>query len=219
MKVICLSKIWEKKCKSNKVCEWIDNNVIWYLWDKPKSAYKSVRHWFHCNFNKYHWRLVKQAFVSYPWDGQFLLDLEERQIDKQIHWFVHHQLMVDEQYNEIKRSLRWAKHCIHAMNNETDYFHYDGEIKSIPQIRDENGKFVDGEIGMDAEYYRLDSDNVVYNYDGPYLNKRNARRFLDKRLIESEYFKKGNMDHEYYIKKAQHLYYKIRERYTQLWWD
>ena len=210
---------WYEKCEKNKFCKWFDDNITWYLYDKPKSAYRSVRHWFYCNFNKYHWRLLKQAFVSYPWDGQFILDLEERQIDKQIHWFEHHQSMIGEQYNEIKRTLKWAKHCIHVMNNESELFHYDGEMKTIPVRKDENGKIVDDETVKEPSLYRIDTTEMFYHYDGPYVNKRNASRFLDKMVVESKRFKSGEMDHDYYLKKAQHLYYKIRYYYTQIWWD
>jgi len=206
-----ISDWWYKKCKSNKVCEWIDDYILWYVYSKPKSAYYSVRGWFRSNFNKYHWRLVKQAFLSNPWDGFYLLELEELQIDKQIHWFDHHQNMIDEQYNEIVRSLRWAKHCIHIMNNETDYFHFDGGVEDgeTKPVGD-NSKFALREIKL---------DNLVYRYDGPYLNKRNAKRFLNNSVLESDFFKNGNYDHEYYIAKARHLYYKIREKYTDYWWD
>ena len=210
---------WYKKCKSNKICNWIDDNIFWYLWVKPKSMYRSVHHWFYCNFNKYHWRLLKQAFLTHPWDGSFILELEEKQIDKQIHWFEHHQLMVDEEYNDIMRSLRWAKHCIHVVNNETDYFHYDGDVKSIPQKRNGDGKLVDSDTSEGAEMYRVDTTDLVYHYDGPYLNKRNASRFLNKQMINSDYFKKGNFDHEYYLQKAKYMYYKIRYKYTDYWWD
>ena len=205
-----ISDWWYKKCKSNKVCEWIDDYILWYIYDKPRSFYRSVKHWFYCNFNKYHWRLVKQAFLTYPWDGLFVLELEELQIDKQIHWFEHHQYMVDEQYNEIMRSLKWAKHCIHVMNNETDYFHYDGKVESEPVVQEDGSRF-----GLS----KMNFDNLIYCYDGPYVNKRNASRFLSKSLIESNVFKSGNYDHEYYMAKARHLYYKIREKYTDYWWD
>ena len=214
---------WYKQCKKHKVLDWIDDNILWYVWSKPRSAYLSVKHWFYCNWNKYHWRLVKTAFLTHPWDGGFILCLEECQIDKQLHWFKHHQLMVDEQYNEIMRSLRWAKHCIHMLNNETDLYHYDGDMKFVPQVwtTDEEGKktLVDTEKEDDAELYRMDNSNSHYVYDGPRVNKRNAHRFLNKQTIEMDYFKNGNMDHELYLAKCRHLYYLVRERCTDLWWD
>ena len=209
---------WYDFCKKHKWADWIDDNIVWYVYTKPREYYLTVRHWFRCNFNKYHWALVKQAWCSYPWDGNFLLELEERQIDKQLYHFEHHQTMVDEQYNEIMRSLRWAKHCIHVLNNECDYFHYDGAFKSIPQKRDENGEFQDC-TEDEAQVYRMDFSNHFYRYDGPRVNKRNAHRFVNKHILESEHFKSGNMDHDYYMSKCRHLYYMIRERYTDLWWD
>jgi hypothetical protein len=211
---------WYKQCKKHKVLDWIDDNILWYVWDKPRDIYLTVRHWFYCNFNRYHWRLVKTAFKSYPWDGSFLLELEECQIDKQLHWFSHHQTMVDEQYNEIMRSLKWAKHCIHTLNNEHELYHYDGEMLSIPQIKDpSSGEWVDDPGNEDAELHRLDFTNHRYVYDGPYVNRRNAIRFMDKDQKESETYLKNVHDSDLYVRKARYLYYLIRERYTDLWWD
>ena len=214
---------WYKQCKKHKALDWIDDNILWYIWTNPQSAYRSIKHWFYCNWNKYHWRLVKTAFLTHPWDGSFILNLEECQIDKQLYWFEHHQAMVDEQYNEIMRSLRWAKHCIHTLNNECDLFHYNGDMKFVPQewTTDEEGKktLVDTEREDDAELYRIDNSDSHYVYDGPRVNKRNAYRFLTKQTIVMDYFKNGNMDHELYLAKCRHLYYLVRERCTDLWWD
>ena len=214
---------WHKKCKKSKLCDWIDDNILWYVWTKPRYRYLTIRQWFYCNFNVYHWRLVKQAFLTQPWDGGFYLALEECMIDKQIHWFEHHQMMVDEQYNEIMSSLRLAKYCIHVMNNDCDLFHYDGEMKTIPEkfVTDEAGNRVTVEVDNEdeADVYRLDNSDSRYVYDGPRVNKRNAHRFMSKQTIELDFFKNGNMDHNLYIAKCRHLYYLIRERYTDLWWD
>ena len=38
-------------------------------------------------------------------------------------------------------------------------------------------------------------------------------------IIESKYFKEGNGLSDLYVAKCRHLYYKIREQYTGLWWD
>jgi hypothetical protein len=78
---------------------------------------------------------------------------------------------------------------------------------------------VDTDNEDDAELYRYDNSDSKYVYDGPRLNKRNARRFMNKQTVENDYFKEGNMDHDYYMSKCRHLYYMIRERYTDLWWD
>ena len=215
---------WFKKCEKHKSLDWIDDHIIFYVWTKPYDIYKSVRHWFYCNWNSYHWRLIKAAFLAHPWDYGFILELEECQLDKQIHWFKHHQLMVDEQYNEINRTLRGAKHCLHTMRNDTDLFHYDGTFDFIAQKwqTNDDGKreLVDAdENEEDNGLYRLDGTNSHYVYDGPYVNRRNALRFFSRETVESDFFKNGNMEHEIYVTKCKHLYYLIRERYTELWWD
>lgn len=210
---------WYKKCKTSKICDWIDDKIIYYLIDKPKDKYYSIRHWFKCNWNKQHYRLVKQAFVSYGWDFGYLTQLEELQIDKALYWFEHHQIMVDEEYEQIMRTLRWAKHCIHYINDDFDLYTFTGDLKSVPVEKDpETGKLVDSD-NQDAELHRLDFKDHKYHYLGPKVNTRNAKRFLNPEFVESKYFQEGNGLSELYVAKCRHLYYKIREQYTELWWD
>jgi hypothetical protein len=126
--------------------------------------------------------------------------------------------MVDEEYNEIISSLRLAKYCIHILNNESDLLHFEGETKTIPVkfVTDETGKRVTVEVENEdeADVYRLDNSDSRYVYDGPRVNKRNAHRFIEKDFSENE-----NMVHVLYMAKCRHLYYLIREKYTDLWWD
>ena len=75
---------WYKLCRKYKALDWIDDNIIWYIWDKPKDVYKTIKHWFYCNWNKEHYRLIKTAFISYPWDYCYMYYLMEAQFDKQI---------------------------------------------------------------------------------------------------------------------------------------
>lgn len=163
-----------------------------------ESWWNNIRGWFCDNWNKYHYKTVKTAFNFRPWDFQHILYLEEASINEMIHYFDNNQTMVDEQYNNIVRSLRWAKSCIHIMNNDSDYFTY--EYHTIKE-------------------FDLEKSISAYRYLGPRLNKRNASRFFNKKILESNLFKKGNMDHELYVEKARRLYYRIRERYTDYWWD
>jgi hypothetical protein len=206
-----IGRWWIRKCKKYKILEWLDDKVVWYLYDKPKEFYRSIMHWFVCNWNKEHYAFMKQALVSYGWDGSFLYQMEEKMIDKYLKWFSEHQAMIDEQYNEIMSSLKKAKYLIHIINNDTDLFHYDGEIEHIPSDKvNEYGEPL---------FYQVKTDKLKYYYDGPYVNRHNARRFLTNGEYESEMFKRGNMDNELYLKKCKHLYHKIREKYTDYWWD
>lgn len=163
-----------------------------------RSWWYSVSAWFRDNCNKYHYDTVKAAFNSRPWDFQYLLYIEEAAIDEMIYYFSNHQTMIDEQYNKIMRTLKWAKSCIHIMNNDSDYFTYEHHT---------------------IEEFDLEKTCNSYRYLGPPLNKKNANRFFNKKIIESNLFKKGNMDHELYVEKAKHLYYLLRREYTGYWWD
>lgn len=213
---------WYWYCKKHKWADWIDDNILWYIWKKPKDKYYSIRAWFRCNWNKEHYRLIKDAFASKGWDHYHITMIEERQIDKMLKWFENHQLMVDEQYHELLRTLRWAKHCIHIINDNSDLFHYEGEIRHIPvkRVIDENGNASFVKLDNDSEnvhLYELDMSESKYVYDGPYVNTRNAKRFLNKfdmKLIEN-----GTHIDELYVRKCKHLYYLIRYRYTDIWWD
>lgn len=194
-----ISKWWSKQTEKFKICDWIDDIILDII-----SKYRSTRHWFYCNWNKEHWRLVRQAFLSYGWDGNFIYELEEKQIDKQLKWFSKHQNMIDEQYNEIMWSLKLSKYLIHVINNETDLFHYTGEPKFVKKT-DTTSEFHLG--------------TLQYHYDGPYINKRNLKRFLNKTQLENEYFVGGDCDHDIYLIKCKYLYHRIREKYTDYWWD
>ena len=55
-----------------------------------------------------------------------------------------------------------------------------------------------------------------YVYKGPRVNKRNMDRFMTARELKSiKYYH----DDDIYVIKAKALYYKIREKYTDTWWD
>jgi len=188
---------WYDLCKKYKVLDWIDDNILWYVWEKPKSAFKTIRYWFYCNWNKEHYRLVKRAFTSYPWDYFYMYELMECQIDKQIRWFEKHKL-VENSDTDILRPLKWAKQCIHAMNNESELYEYDHN-------KSENKK----------------------TYTGPKINYRNEERFYkefksDFRATPTiENLKKYYRDYpeEYYILKCRKILFDILKQYSYRWWD
>jgi len=181
---------------------------------KKPNWYRTIRYWFYCNWNKEHWRLVKQAFLSYGWDYYFLTELEERQIDKALRWFSKHKRL--ESWEQTYRSLKWAKHCLHVINTEgSDYFHFTGKVEFIPVIKDYYGNSIKSPNNKKAELYEMDWSNHKYHYDGPYINTRNALRFIN--ADNKEYYLKKL--HELYVAKCKNLYYKIREYYSDIWYD
>lgn len=193
---------WYDFCEKHKWANWIDDNIVWHCIDKPMDIYKSIRHWFYCNWNHEHWELIKYAFTSYGWDHGFLTNLEERQLDKQIKWFTEHQIMVDEQYNRIMSSLKIAKKCLHLMNTDGDgLYHFTGSLE-FEELESGNSLVKEG--------------TLQYHYDGPYINKRNIRRFVGMHMYD--HIDKWH-EHDIYLLKVKHLYYRIREQYTEYWWD
>lgn len=188
---------WYNLCKKYKILDWIDDNIVWYIYDKPKNLFKTIRYWFYCNWNKEHWRLVKSTFVSYPWDSYFMYHTLECYIDQQLRWFNKHKLVenVDE---EIVRPLRWAKHCVHVLNNDTDLYEYD----------------------------IFEDSNRKYKYLGPYLNYKTLDRYLKidnlfKSHEDMEYIRNFYIKHpdEYYMLKCKYMLYRILWQYSGRWWD
>ena len=188
-------KNWYDLCKKYEALDWIDDHIVWYVWDKPKSAFKSIRYWFHCNWNKEHWNLVKAAFTSYPWDYYFMYNLIECQMNKQVKWFNEHHL-VEGWDVEILRPLKWAQHCIHIINNDTMLYEYDTTTKE---------KVYTG-------------PKINYNNIDRFLNyfKSEFRGKPDIKFLR-DFYKK--YPEEYYQLKCRYMLFKIIQQYSSRWWD
>lgn len=181
----------------------IIDNIIYYLIDKPKDIYLTIKHWFYCNWNKEHWTLVKYAITSYGYDYAYLYELIEAQIEKQVKWFSKHQRMVDEQYNQITKSLRWAKYCIHVINNDSDLYHFEGGRDFLEE---------------NCSVCKTVESLPTYVYDGPYVNIKNINRFIntDKKDIYCFWIEHKDI---LYTEKCKNLFWKIMQQYSELWWD
>lgn len=186
---------WYNLCKKYKVLDWIDDHIVWYIWHKPKSAYKTVKYWFHCNWNKAHYHLVKTAFTSYPWDYYFLGDLVKCQIDKQIRWFDKHHL-VEGWDTEILRPLKWARHCLQYVNDDTELYTYDWKTK------------VKTYIGPRINYRNIDRYLEMFRSD--FKTRPNKEQLIN-------YYKK--YPEEYYRLKCRYILFKILWQYEHCWWD
>lgn len=193
-----------KFCKKHKWANWIDDNIIYYIYDTPRYYIQNIRSWFRNNWNIYHWKTVKCAILSYPWDGGFITELEEAKINEAYHFFKNNQTLNDEEYHIIMRSLGWAKNLIKYVNdNGSSMFTLTGEVETIPK---ENG------------LTEIRQGTLKKIYTGPRVNKRNASRFLNNAQLNSEYFMNECLE-DIYVIKAKALYYKIRNEYTDRWWD
>ncbi len=185
----------------------IVEDIEYYLVDKPKDVYLSIRHWFYCNWNIDHFRLVKAAFFSYPWDHSYLLELEELQIIKALRWFETHQTATDEFHLPKVRSLRIASVLLHRINHPEELYDYVDYGSDEEMMRDGRPDDLDKQLGIRP---------MKYVYNGPRVNRRNMDRFMTKEELNViQHFH----DDDLQVIKCKALYYKIRDRYTDIWWD
>ena len=175
-------------------------NKISKLWYKVKDKFYDIVEYFRYNTNKYHRATRHMHNCAMPWNGMDMWKIEECLIDENIHYFKHHQRMVDEQYKEIMDSLTLAKRLLNIINNETDLFHFTRDLKEV--------KLPDGS-------YELEGD-LGYVAD-VYVNSKNWYRFMPDSDFTRDVLDK--MPHELYMAKAKSLYGKVRAKYTDYWWD
>lgn len=196
--------------------------ILWWerhdFFDKLRTFRNSVRMMFRFNlFNKYYWRLIRRAFNSYPFDFGYLLLIEQKQIDRQLEYFLKHQITEDDDWEKTVKYLSLAKYLIGVIIDQgTEFYHHAGRIGTVPVKINSDGTTTDLLNGEKAELYRADFSKSKYVYDGPYVNTRNMSRFLNP--YEMKTYSEKYM-HYIYLAKCKHLYYYIRERYTSFWWD
>ena len=69
-----------------KLIEWIKEN-----WDLPFWRcywwYKDLRGFIYYNFNRYHLRLVKEAWLSYPFEYDFMYDIQKVKLEEMVAYF------------------------------------------------------------------------------------------------------------------------------------
>lgn len=194
-----------KLCKKYKWFDWIDDNIFWYIYDKPKDWYKTVRCWFYIDaLNPYTWKLVwYNIFHNRPWDMCYTYELLSLQINKSLYYFQNRATFLSSLHRE--SIIKWQKialSLLDILNNE--YKLYD----MVPE--DENAD------AWDKHTYKC-----LIN-----VNTKNAERFAE-RGVDYEHPTKTikcweymlNQPHELYIVKARHLLYRILNEYSGEWWD
>lgn len=189
-----LETLWYNICKTNKVCDWIDNHILLYIWYKPKNKYEEVKHWFYCNWNKEHLKTVKSAFLGYPWDYTYFNELSEYKLVEMERWYTNHKPYENSDI-KILRWIKIARYCLHIINN-------DQLIEYIPEEKNRDSRF---------------------KYIGPYINYNNIKRFINMSSYENatdidsiiNMYKK--YPETYYILKCENLYYKILKNYLNNW--
>lgn len=185
---------WYSLCKKYTLLRWIDDNIVWYVYVKPKNLFCVVRNWFYCNWNKEHLKLVKDAVTSYPWDFYFMYRLIEDQIDKQIKYFeVNND--VENTDTQILRPLRIAKYCLRILNNEEILTEFENNVRTYvgPKVNYTNAKRYIDVSEFNSNYCALPSYDEIF-----------------------EFYKK--YPEEYYQLKCRNILFMILRDYSMKWW-
>ena len=170
-----------------------------------------IKRWKRYKLNKEHLDLVWEAWKGYPFDHGYLLELEEKKLKEMLIYHKERTIVPvsDEQRKEIIWSLELAYKLLHIINNDTDLFHFENKTPSENMFVKSDEK-IDGE-----ECYEINKNYHHEYFCDCKVNLRNIKRFCNEKQIP--FYER--MPHEVYLLKARHIYYMIRERYEELWWD
>ena len=170
----------------------ITNKIVW---------------WFKYRMNKQHLELVKESFVGYPFDHAYLTRIEEYKLKEMLEYHKNRSVvpLEDGTRNEIVSSLELACKLIHMINNEDELYDYDGDDNVAMFVKKDG----------DDNLYELNPERNMTYVCNVKVNTNNASRFCRKDQIQI-YTK---YKHELYLLKVKHVYYMLREMYTDLWWD
>ena len=173
------------------------------LWFRTRDNYLSVRAWFRHCFTKTHFKFIKEAWCSYPWDWCHVYRVERAQFVDMLSYFEHAHITTEETYAEM---IKWLRLLIKLNDiileaNGVDLFEYEGHMifEELPK----------------GELYEMKGESLIY-HSKVNVNMKNAERFApNKQMLK--YIKEHS--HELYRLKAKHLYHTIKERYLELMWD
>lgn len=171
----------------------------------PWEKFREAIYWIRMHTNKRFLRVLKATLKSYPYDSSFLLEIEQAKLNEIADYIEANDRFVGCEF--VVRDIRLCVRLIEILKHETDYFHFNGEIRFVPSGKvDEDGNEI-MELKPTPDFEYVCDVNV---------NKRNINRFA-RNQKEKETFE--NQPHELYLRKARCLYHKIRSEREQEWWD
>ena len=172
------------------------------------AAYYSVRSWFRYTFNKYHRKLVKEAFNGRPWDEGYLFGIEAAKIKEMVDY--HQRVQRFEGVEYVIRDMKICLSLIEIFTGKRDTFHYTGGFKFV-----EADKEAEKELGEEGLLEIKETPDFKYHCDVA-VNTKNVDRFVIDKRATKFYLEHP---HELYELKARYLYHKIRYYREQEWWD
>lgn len=173
-----------------------------------KSTWYGIKSWFRYTFNKYHIKLIKEAFTGRPWDEGYLLELEHKKIEEMADY---HQRI--QRFEGVEYVIRDMKICLSLMDifmGKKDLFRYDGHLTFV----DADEKYGTDEKGNPYKEIKTTPDFKYVCLVN--VNTKNIDRFVKNEHNKSWYLEHP---HELYELKARYLYHKIRFEREEEWWD
>ena len=163
--------------------------------EKLRLCYRWCRyHLFNRDFKELH----KTVMKSYPWDSDYLYELERAKINEMRKY--HQKKQFFKEWEFVFRDMTLCMKLIDIFTEKIDLFAYDGELKFIP---------IEG-----SEDVEVKTDDLKYKcYVN--VNMKNIDRFC-KNEKEKEWI--NEHPHELYRLKAKYLYHKIRTEKDDCWW-
>lgn len=168
--------------------------------DSLEDKYYRVRGWIKYHFTKDFWKIIITAFKGYPWQENFLYELEKAKINEMMNYQKKSNRFVNVEY--VIRDMQICINLIDIFNgDDTRYFHYDGGLQFVPI--------------KDSDNIEVKTDKLVYHCDIK-VNTKNVDKFVNDDKIKKYFIEHP---HELYILKAKKLYHKIRYEHDAEWWD
>ena len=166
---------------------------------------RGVWYWIRMHTKKRFLRVLKATLKSYPYDSSFLLEIEQAKLNEIADYIEANDRFVGCEY--VVRDIRLCVRLIEILKHETDYFHFNGDIRFVPsgKVDEDGNEIMEFKPTPDFEYV---CDVKV--------NMKNIDRFA-RSQAEEKLFKR--QPHELYLRKARCLYHKIRSEREQEWWD
>ena len=167
--------------------------------DSLKNKWYRIEGWFRYHFTKDFWRIILTALKGYPWQDNFLYELERSKIQEMMNYHKKKQRFVNVEY--VIRDMQICLNLIDIMMNEESFYDYDGNIY-----------FTKSEDG----YYEIKSTDDFKYKCLINVNLKNIDRFIIDEKAKQYYIEHP---HELYLLKAKYLYHKIRYEHDSEWWD
>lgn len=192
----------------HSIKEFVEDNIVYYIWDVPIRWYRSIRYWIIvCGCNPFYWKQLKYTLnQNAPWDQYYFYELQYMWLKKSIYYFENHCKYIDDAH--IKYIVDKQQFAIKMLDIYLEKINL-WEFVEIPNA------------DTTLPWYQTHEYKCI-----PYVNLRNKHRFkylavnfenpTNIQFIDAMYEKE---QHELYKRKALNIYNKIITKYADSWWD